>query len=51
MLKQLMIEIEPSLDVYMYYWTGKINENLPIGNQYNIQKKFVELGVEQRKRV
>ena len=45
-VKQLMIEIDTSLNVYMYYWTGKINENLPVGNQYSIQKKFVELGIE-----
>lgn len=45
-VKNLMIEINTNLDTYMFYWNGKVNDTLPINNQYKIFQKFIELGVE-----
>jgi len=43
---QLMGIIYKSLDVYFYYWNGKVNGYLPNRNQYKVQEKFKEWGIE-----
>ena len=42
----LMIEIFTNLSLAFYYWTGDINEYLPVRNQYKIFEKFKEWGIE-----
>lgn len=45
-VKQLMIEINTDLGIYMYYWNGKVNDFLPVRNQYGIYQKFIEWGMK-----
>jgi len=49
-ISRLMVIIIPNFSLYMYFWNEKtkVNEFLPVRNQYKIFQKFVEWGVEPK---